>query len=51
MDKEYICTSCSRTWIEENVFCCEGCGKIICPKCGAACETIKEYDEAMKANG
>ena len=49
-DKEYICTTCSRTYAEDEAFYCEVCNTAICKKCGARCVTIKEYDEAMKAN-
>lgn len=50
MNEEYICLSCSRTWIEDNLFKCPKCGEYFCRKCGGEVSTIEEYDEAMRTN-
>jgi len=49
MDKEYICLSNDETFTEDELHQCS-CGKYSCPTCGGEVSTIKEYDEAMKAN-
>jgi len=51
MEAEYICLSCGKTFADGDTFCCSRCRAEICPKCGGDMTTIKEYDEAMKANG
>ena len=49
-DKEYICLSCSETYIDGDTYCCSRCGAEICPKCGGDMTTIEEYDKAMREN-
>lgn len=50
MDEEYICLSCGRTWIEDNLHQCPKCNEYSCRKCGGEVSTIKEYDKAMRIN-
>lgn len=50
MDKEFICLSCGETYADGHTYFCTNCEERICPKCGGECETIKKYEEAMKAN-
>jgi len=49
-DKEYICLSCGRTLQEWELWQCHKCNEPFCPDCGGEVSTIKECDEAMKAN-
>jgi rRNA maturation endonuclease Nob1 len=49
-DPAYICLSCSKTFVEDDTYCCTNCGELLCPKCGGEIQTIQKYDEAMKAN-
>ena len=49
-EKDYICTVCSKTYEESELFYCGKCGEFLCPKDGGQIVTIKEHDEAMKAN-
>ena len=51
MDKEYICLSCSETFVSKSELQrCPTCGELFCPKCCGEIANIEEYDEAMKAN-
>lgn len=50
MEKEYICLTESCTLDEDEIRICSNCGKKTCFVCGGEVSTIKEYDEAMKAN-
>ncbi len=49
-EKEYICTICSTTFEESELFNCGNCGEFLCPSDGGQIVTIKEHDEAMKLN-
>jgi predicted nucleic acid-binding Zn ribbon protein len=47
-EAKYICTVCSKTFDESELFCCSNCGEYLCPKDGGEIVTNKEYDKAMK---
>lgn len=49
-EPEYICTVCSKTFEESELFYCGNCGGYLCPKDGGEIVTIKEHDEAMRVN-
>ena len=50
-DKEYICLNNEdHIWQEDELWGCPKCKEYYCPNCGGEVSTIKEYDEAMKAN-
>lgn len=50
-EPEYICLSNEGdTFTEDELHCCPKCGEFSCPTCGGEVSTIKEYDEAIKAN-
>lgn len=49
-DPEYICLSCSKTFVEGETYSCTNCGELLCPKCGGEIQTIEKYDETMKDN-
>ena len=50
MDKEFICLSCGKTYVDGDTYCCTNCGELLCPKCGGEIQTSQKYDEAMRVN-
>lgn len=50
-EPEYLCLSDDKLYAEEELFKCPKCGEYLCPDCGGEVSTIKEHDEATKANG
>ena len=49
-DPEFICLSCDKTYVEDELYMCPNCSGYLCPGCGGEISTFEKYDEAMKAN-